>query len=64
MGLACLDSRSLDLVAEIRLGEWMYILASGVAWAAYFVLLKQSQVAAVLSKSWQKLFASLLYAMS
>ncbi|HEY9664681.1 MAG TPA: hypothetical protein V6C65_40090, partial [Allocoleopsis sp.] len=52
------------LVVEVKLAKWIYILVGGISLVTYFVFLQQPQVAAVLSESWQQIFAALLSAMT
>ncbi len=53
-----------NLVVEVRLGKWIYILVGGISLVAYFVFLQQPKVASVLGESWQQIFVALLSAMT
>lgn len=45
---------------EVNLGWWLYLLLGGTALSAYVVLLEQTETAAWLSESWQRVLAALL----
>lgn len=51
------------LIVEVKLGQWIYALVSGISLAAYFVFLQHTEIAERLSASWQQTFAALLSTM-
>lgn len=45
---------------EVNLGWWLYLFVGGTALSAYLVFLEQTETAAWLSESWQRVLTSLL----
>ncbi len=49
-------------VVEVKMNQWIYVLVGTISFSAYGVLLQQPETAALLSESWERVFAAFLVA--